>query len=209
VNVCPRCGSAHEPHAEYCLDCGYPLRSLSRFRDRFSGASLWALLALLVLAGLGALVAIAVSRGDDGQRTFVATRLPARTTVPQVPIFGTETTATTVPPVVTAPPPPPPPATTKKQTTLTEWTVPDGYTLVLASVPRSNGHATAVQIAKRALAQGLADVGVLDSKDFSGLHPGYFVVFSGVYKSNADAAAHISEAEKAGFAAPYARRITR
>jgi hypothetical protein len=174
-------------------------------RTRYAG-SVWPLLAVLVLAALGALVAIAVSRGDDGTRTLVATNLPARTTVPKVPIFGTETVVTTAPPVATIAPPT---ATVPKATTLTEWTVPDGYTLVLASVSRASGRATAVQIAKRALAQGLTEVGILDSKDFSGLAAGYFVVFSGIYKSSARAAAHISQAETAGFSAPYARRVTR
>jgi hypothetical protein len=177
------------------------------FRDRFSGSLVWPLLGVLVLAALGALVAIAVSRGDDGTSTLVATRLPARTTVPKRPIFGTETVATTILPIVTTAPPPP--TTGATATTLTEWTVADGYTLVLASVPRANGRASAVQIAKRALAAGLPAVGVLDTQDFSGLQPGYFVVFTGVYTSNSDAAAHITQAETAGFTAPYARRITR
>jgi len=163
---------------------------------------------VLLLAALGALVAIAVSRGDDGTRTLVATNLPARTTVAKRPIFGTAPTATTALPVI--PTPPPPPATgTPRATTLTEWTVPDGYTLVLASIPEANGRASAVQIAKRALAQGLTEVGVLDSKGFAGLHPGYFVVFSGIYQTNAEAATHIRQAETAGFVTPYARRVTR
>jgi hypothetical protein len=167
----------------------------------------WPLLAVLMLAALGALVAIAVSRGDDTTSTLVATRLPERTTVLRRPIFGTETTATTILlPITTAPLP-----TTgaPKVTKLTEWTIADGYTLVLASIPSANGRASAMQIAKRALAAGLPAVGVLDTKDFSGLHPGYFVVFTGVYESNAAAAAHISQARAAGFTAPYARRITR
>jgi hypothetical protein len=209
--TCPHCGAARGADSEYCTGCGLPrMRMPGRaqiLRDRFSGNSVWPVLMVLLLAALGALVAIAVSRGDDGRTTLVATRLPARTTVPRVPIFGTDTTATTVLPVVTTTPPPV--TTTAKRTTLTEWTIPDGYTLVLASVPRANGRASAVQIAKRALAQDLPEVGVLDSKDFSGLHPGYFVVFSGIYKSNSDASSHLSEAQKAGFAAPYARRITR
>ena len=58
---------------------------------------MWTVLAVLVLAALGALVAIAVSRGDDGgTKTVVATRLPARTTVATLPVFGTETAVTTV-----------------------------------------------------------------------------------------------------------------
>ena len=78
-----------------------------------------------------------------------------------------------------------------RPTALTEWTSADGYTLVLATIPLANGRASAVQIAKQALAQGLPDVGVIDTRQFSGLAPGYFAVFSGVYQSNADAAAHI------------------
>jgi hypothetical protein len=210
VNTCRRCGAENKPGSEYCLDCGQNLRAPTRmqvFRDRFSTSVVWPLLGVLVLAALGALVAIAVSRGDDGTNTLVATRLPARTTVPRPPIFGTETAATTILPIVTTTPPPPTTAATG--TTLTEWTVADGYTLVLASVPKSNGRPSAVQIAKRALAAGLPAVGVLDTKDFSGLQPGYFVVFTGVYTSNSDAAAHITQAQTAGFTAPYARRITR
>lgn len=169
---------------------------------------MWPLLGVLLLAALGALVAIAVSRGDDGKPTLVATDMPARTTVTKRPIFGTERVTTTARPVITTAPLPP--ATgTPKATTLTEWTIPDGYTLVLASIPQANGRASAVQIAKRALSQGLTEVGVLDSKGFAGLHPGYFVVFSGVYQKQADAATHIRQAETAGFVAPYARRVTR
>jgi hypothetical protein len=209
MKSCPHCGAAARPAREYCLDCGRPLRGPTRtqaFRERYAG-SVWPLLGVLVLAAVGALVAIAVSRGDEGRTTLVATNLPARTTVPKVPIFGTETIATTTLPVITTAPPPA--TTVSKATTLTEWTVPDGYTLVLASVPQANGRASAVEIAKRALAQGLTEVGVLDSRDFSGLQPGYFVVFSGIYKSNADASAHVSAAQTAGFTSPYARRVTR
>jgi hypothetical protein len=209
VNRCPRCGKANRAGSDYCLSCGQHLRPQTRVeavRERLTGSVVWPLLAVLVLAALGALVAIAVSRGDDGTRTLVATRLPARTTVTRAPIFGTETAATTRPPIATAAPPT---TTAAKVTTLTEWTVADGYTLVLASIPRANGRASAIQIAKRALAAGLPEVGVIDTNDFSGLHPGYFVVFTGVYTSNSAAAVHISRAEAAGFTSPYTRRITR
>jgi len=168
---------------------------------------MWTVLAVLVLAALGALVAIAVSRGDDGgTKTVVATRLPARTTVATLPVFGTETAVTTVLPVVTATTPAP---TAPGTTTLTRWNDADGYTLVLASVPNANGRASAVQIARRALDQGLPDVGILDSTTFSGLAPGFFVVFTGIYTSNADAAARLTQARTAGFTAAYVRRITR
>jgi hypothetical protein len=208
VTECPRCG-ARDAGGEYCLTCGSPLCAPTRsdrFRERAAGHHLWTALAVLVLAALGALVAIAASRGGSTEQTVVATSLPERTTVRTAPVLGTLTERPTTAPATTAAPPPPAGPTS---TTLSDWTLPDGYTLVLASVPQDSGRATAVQIAKRALAQGLASVGILDSKDFAGLHPGYLVVFSGVYSSNPQASQHLAEAKAAGFSAAYARQVTR
>ncbi|MFL6034760.1 MAG: hypothetical protein ACJ74I_06760 [Gaiellaceae bacterium] len=208
MTQCPRCG-ARDASGEYCLTCASPLRAPTRpdrFRERAAGNHVWTALAVLVLAALGALVAIAASRGDSTEPTVVATSLPDRTTVRTAPVVGTPTERPTTAPATTAAPPPPAGPTS---TTLSEWTLPDGYTLVLASVPQDSGRATAVQIAKQALAQGLPSVGVLDSKDFAGLHPGYLVVFSGVYSSNPQASRHLGEAKAAGFSAAYARQVTR
>ena len=209
MTVCPRCG-APDAGGEYCLTCGSrvhaPTRS-DRFRERLAGNHLWTALAVIVLAALGALVAIAASRGGSTEQTVVATSLPDRTTVRSAPpVVGTLTEPVTTVPATTAKRPPPAGPT---PTTLTKWTLPDGFTLVLASVPKDNGRATAVEVAKRALSQGLPSVGILDSKDFAGLHPGYFVVFSGAYPSNPEAAKHLSEATAAGFSAAYARQVTR
>jgi hypothetical protein len=193
---------------EYCLDCGHrlPVRARWTPRSRYPLNPAWPVLALLILGALGALAAVVVSRGGNERETLVATNLPARTVVRARPIFGTEAAAPTTVPVITTAPPPT--TTPKGVTTLTRWSAADGYTVVLASVPRANGRASAVEVAKRALAKGLASVGVLDSKAFSSLTPGFFVVFSGFYRSNAAASAHVSTAETAGFPA-YARRITR
>jgi len=92
---------------------------------------------------------------------------------------------------------------------LTTWTAADGYTVVVASMSSASGRATAVQIAKHAIAQGLPQVGVIASKDFSGLAPGFFVVFSGIYPSEAEASQHLAQAKRAGFAAAYARHVVR
>ena len=208
---CPRCG-ATAAGDDYCLACRSPLHEptrRARHRDRIDRNPIAVALAVLVLAALGALVAIAASRGGSTPETFVATDLPARTTVRAAPpVIGTLTAPpTTAPPATTTAPSVAPgrPAATK----LIQWSIPNGYTLVLASVPRDNGRATALQIAKRALSQGLPEVGILDSEDFAGLHPGYFVVFSGVYASNADASNHLRQARAAGYAASYARQVTR
>ena len=211
LGACSRCGTACAGGAEYCLDCGrrLPRRTtfLSGLRTEYPAHPAWLVLALLILAASGALVAVFVSRGGGERETLVATHLPARTAVQRRPIFGTETLVqTTAPPVVNTTPPPttaPP-----RVTTLRRWSAADGYTVVLASIPRATGHSSAVEVAKQALAKGLTTVGVLDTKDFSSLHPGYFVVFSGYYRSNASASAHVAQAEAAGFPA-YARRITR
>jgi len=209
VTDCFRCG-ATDAGDDYCLSCGASLRAKTRseqLHERLGANPLWTALAVLVVAALGALVAIAVSRGGSTEETVVATNLPERTTVRRpAPVLGTLPDLTTTAPATTAAAPLP---AGPGATSLTEWTRPDGYTLVLASVPRENGRATAVEIAKRALSQGLPAVGLLNSKDFAGLHPGYFVVFSGVYSSNAEASQHLSQAKTAGFSAAYARQVTR
>lgn len=203
MSDCPRCGAAGAGE-EYCLTCGAHLRAPAR-EPRIRAGAPGAVLAVVILAALGALVAIAVSRGSSTRTIVVATSLPARTTVRLAPVLGTvAVTVTTTPPVTTSAPRPLPGATA-----LTSWTLPDGYTVVLASVSSASDRATAVQIAKHALAQGLSQVGVIDSKDFSGLAPGFFVVFSGVYASEAEASQHLAQAKRAGFAAAYARHVTR
>jgi hypothetical protein len=79
---------------------------------------------------------------------------------------------------------------------------------VLDSVPATNGRIGAVAEAKQALHLGMKQVGVLDSAGFSSLHPGYFVVFAGIYDSQAEAQSHIIEAHRHSYRGPYPRRIT-
>jgi hypothetical protein len=136
------------------------------------------------------LVATRVRIDRAPPRTASQTTAPAFTVVPAAP-------ATVTVPTTTSPP------------GLTTWTLDDGYTVVLASIATTGGRDVAVATAKRALAQGLAQVGVLESKSFSSLAPGYLVVFSGVYASSAAATAHLAAVERAGFSAAYERRITR
>ena len=71
-----------------------------------------------------------------------------------------------------------------------------------------DGRGAAVDQARRAASQGLRQVGVLDSSRYSSLHPGYYVVFSGVYSSLSQAQAAVSRARAAGYGAAYARQIT-
>ena len=72
------------------------------------------------------------------------------------------------------------------------------------------GHerAQAVRLAMAALHSGLTNVGVLDSSRYSSLHPGYYVVFSGIFKSQAAAQGTLSNAQSSGYPSAYARPIT-
>jgi hypothetical protein len=75
-------------------------------------------------------------------------------------------------------------------------------------MPTSAGRPQAVGRAREAVRAGLDDVGVIDSSEYASLHPGYYVVFSGVYPTIAAAQDAVSDAAEAGFENAYARRVT-
>jgi hypothetical protein len=77
---------------------------------------------------------------------------------------------------------------------------------VLVSTPESSGRAAATREAQEALAAGLTDVGVLNSSEFSSLHPGYVVVFSGTFNSQGEASAALDTAT-ASYPQAYIRQI--
>ncbi|MBV8598079.1 MAG: SPOR domain-containing protein [Actinobacteria bacterium] len=72
----------------------------------------------------------------------------------------------------------------------------------------SGGRAAAAAVAARAAEKGLPQVGVLDSDAHRSLHAGYYVVFSGVYGTQAAAASALGQARAAGFGAAYPREIS-
>lgn len=78
----------------------------------------------------------------------------------------------------------------------------------LESVPRTSGRAIALARARAAKAAGLPKAGVLVSADYTSLHPGYYVVFSGVFSSPAAASAALSAAHTHGFPDAYVARVT-
>jgi hypothetical protein len=178
----------------------------------YPGDWIWPVLGLLLVAAIAAAIAI-LATTDNGSatktRAETGTPVPAGTgTGPPPPAetgtgpAPTESVPTTAP---TAPQPQPPPTPSKQ---LTEWPQgQNGWTIVLASVPQSSGRAGAVSVARKALSAGLTDVGVINSDEFSSLHPGYFVVFSGIYNSEREVRANLDTA-KASFPPAYARQIT-
>jgi hypothetical protein len=78
---------------------------------------------------------------------------------------------------------------------------------VLDSLPNPSGRAQAYAEARQARRGGLKKVGIIDSSQYSSLHPGYFVVFAGIYANEAEAQGSILDAHQHGYGGAYARRI--
>ena len=226
VPLCPRCGASYGPDHEYCLECGQRLRPAggifgrlaSEWQRRFSwypGDWIWPVLLFLLIAVAGATAAIVLADAGAGNSTLVATQGGT----PHSPTTAPETATVALPsvprgtPGAPSTPTAPPPATTTapRPGTLTPWPAgQSGYTVVLESIPTSaNGRALALDRARAASRAGLPQVGVLDSRLYSSLHPGYSVVFSGIYDSRAQADRAQVAANAKGFSAAYVRQITR
>lgn len=220
--VCPRCGAPHDPEQEYCLECGYRLRAGSgvvgrlaaAWQHRFGwypGDWIWRVLLGLVIAIAGATAAIVLADAGAENNTIVATEGGA----PHAPATAPETATVTLPGVSTGPPvtptePPPPTTTAPAPGSLTSWPAgSSGFTVVLESLPASSGRSLALERARSASRAGLPQVGLLDSSRYSSLHPGYYVVFSGVYTTLGQAQAAQATAAAKGFRLAYARQITR
>jgi hypothetical protein len=176
---------------------GTVIARLAVFRDWT-----WRVAAFSVLAAVGALAAIAVSDGASGKPAPTTTTTPA--TQPTTTVAPPPTT--TAPPTTTVAPPTTTPTTTPSG--LIRWPSHDGYTVVLQSLP-SSAQTSAEATARRAVASGLPEVGVLDSSAYSSLHAGYLVVFSGVYASSSEAGTAAGRAHSAGFPSAYSRQISR
>jgi hypothetical protein len=175
VTSCPRCGEPLASGQEYCLVCGARVGSATA---RVGGSSLtsWTLRALAtgVVALLGAAAAVAAT-GSDGREAGLVTAIGGFATAPD--------SATGEAPV--------------GPSGVAEWpTDEDGWTIALASVPQTAGRATALGRARAARRKGLPQVGVLDSSRYASLHPGYWIVFSGVYSSEAEATSALEEARR-------------
>jgi hypothetical protein len=224
--VCPRCGAPHEPDQEYCLECGYRLRPArglvgrlsAAWQERFGwypGDWFWRVLLGFVIAVAGATAAIMLADAGAENKTIVATEGGSARTATTAPETATVTlpsvsTQTSGGPPVTPTNPPPATSTSAAPGSLTAWPAGrSGFTVILESLPASSGRALALERARAASRAGLPQVGVLDSGRYSSLHPGYYVVFSGIYPSRGQAETARAAAAEKGFRLAYAREITR
>jgi hypothetical protein len=182
VELCPSCGRPLEPWQEYCLGCGTrivrprgvmaALGTWGRRLPGYPGDWIWPSLATLVIAAAGAAAAIAATGGT--------TRGAPRTLTATSPLAAPSKTVAAAP----------------GGRRVLAWPAENGYTIVLATYPVADGGGAARDRAARALQAGLPQVGILLSSNFASLHPGYYVVFSGVYASQDDAEAALSTASR-------------
>jgi len=214
---CPRCNAVVQATQEYCLECGGRLgharpgpvdRASAGMTERHPWAGAWILPALLglVIAVLGTGAAIAIS--DNGQEpSAVSTATGGSLTVTDTGSTLTAPEPTTTAATTTAPPPTTTtPAPPRNPAAVTWPRDQRGWTIVLLSLPQSNGRSAAAAKATEARSGGLRQVGVLDSSRYASLHPGYYVVFTGVYDTEAEAASSLQRA-KAVFPSAYQREI--
>jgi hypothetical protein len=214
---CPRCNATVQPGQEYCLECGGRLepqpagpvaRASTAVAERHEWAGTWLVPALLglVIAVLGTGAAIAIS-GDGEEESAIPTATGGSLTVTGTPTLTapeptTAATRTTAPTTTTTAPPPPP----VNPAAITWPADRRGWTIVLLSLPQANGRDAAAAQAKKARDGGLRRVGVLDSSRYASLHPGYYVVFQGVYADEAEASSALQRA-RAVFPSAYQREI--
>jgi hypothetical protein len=179
----------------------------------YPGDWIWVSLLTLVVAAAGATSAIILTRHVNAAGATFYRPSTAVTVVEPAPV----PTATTPATVDTSTLP-----TAPEPTTTAPATAPgrkngrigwpknqNGWTIVLVSYPKTNGRPAALQTADKGARSGLRQVGVLDSSLYASLQPGYYVVFTGVYPSKADADAAVATARQVGFGGAYSRQIAR
>ena len=176
MSSCPQCGEEIGYGQEYCLECGLRVPGpgvLAHTNDPGRGWVKRALVGLLV-ALAGAAGAVAATGGTTGETSLLTATggfatTPATATLP-LPSAG-------------------------DQAGILDWpTGQDGWTIALATLPQAGGRQAAVTQAREAREGGLPSVGVLDSSRYASLHPGYWLVFTGVYTSEAEATSSLQPA---------------
>lgn len=181
---CPRCGAGVGLSQEFCLDCGFRLPGPGRVRALPLEPR--RILFPVAVSGLVALAGAALAiwlTWDEAPPAPILTAIGGNARIPEQEV-----------------------ATGTK---LAQWPRRrNGWTIALVSVPKSAGRDAAVARAQQARRRGLRIVGVLDSSAYASLQPGYWVVFSGVYRTEPEAASGLRRARAASRTARLQRVAT-
>jgi hypothetical protein len=81
-----------------------------------------------------------------------------------------------------------------------------GWIVILASIPTRNGHASAVQFARRARAR-VGSLSILNSSRRRPLRGGYWVVYSGPYPTLAAVSRRAGAIHSSGYGTAYVREL--
>lgn len=184
MTTCPRCSEPLASGQEYCLVCGARVGEPRRSGSSAPSKWLVRVLAAGLVALIGGAAAIAAAESDTSGAKVI-TAMGGFATTPQSEAGEAPSGPSGV----------------------ADWpNDEDGWTIALAAVPQTSGRAPAVARARAARTRGLPQVGVLDSSRYASLHPGYWIVFSGVYSSEAEATSALEDARRASRTA-VVRRI--
>jgi hypothetical protein len=201
---CPQCGAPTALDQRYCLECGERRVSIGDrpARSQFLNAlfippsarpvaaapttagSGFSPGAASIIAGVGVLLlamGVGVLIGRSGVKTSSAG--PAEVVSVSAPSAGSGTAAGASTPSTTA--------ASAAGTFSDDWPASkNGYTVQIQSLPVAGTQPSEVGAAKAAAAaKGAQSVGALRSEDFKGLPSGLYLVYSGIYTSNAQAKA--------------------
>lgn len=171
--ACHVCESGLAPSQEYCLKCGARVLGGGRLGLVPAGRG-------RVLAGIGFLAAVTVAAAAVA---VIATRDAVMAKSVITAIGGSRVASSPIGQATAA-------------RTLTAWPGADGWTIALASVPKVEGRDRALALVLRARPRELGQVGILDTNQFASLHPGYWLVFAGIYRSEAAATGSLRTARR-------------
>lgn len=187
MNHCPRCGEKLAAGQTYCVECGLRLPGPDAVGVTLDPGRGWMQRSLigLAVAVAGVAAAVAATGGNGGtEKLLTATGGFAIT-----PSSGLE-------------------GTTNRGGKVRDWPAgQDGWTITLTSLPQTGGKKVAIKRAQQAHRHGLKAVGVLDSSRYASLHPGYWVVFSGVYTTEAEATSDLDAARAVARTASVRRIV--
>jgi SPOR domain len=181
--LCPQCGAELANDQEWCLECGGARTLIHRGPDW--RLPLAVIAAVIALAIGGFVVALITISNDSGNPAAAVTAIH-----PRAAASSTGAGATTA----------------GSPANVGAWPVGlPGWTVVLAA---EHTRASAYRVAERVAGQGI-DVGVLDSTQHPSLAPGYWVVFSGRYPTQAAARSASAQLVSLGQSHAHARLVGR